>query len=415
MSAPSKLRARQTLRRAPRPPSRTGRRPRRGASRAAGRPAAPTRSRPRSSPCRRAGWSAGWRSGCRIGSARRDGRGDGVCANVEFPSPRRLVGERSRRRPGSTADADPWLPERAVWPLLEVVDGCLGEPWLAQLGGAPRRAATTRIRRGGLGGSARAAHRRAVRPLRAAPAGDGPCLGAGRGRRACRPTAWQAELWRRLRARIGVPGPAERLEGACARLRAEPGLVDLPARLSLFGLTRLPAGHLDVLRALAVGRDVHLFLLHPSPALWERVAASAACRRSSRRAATIRPRRCRRTGCSPPGGRTRARCSSCSAAARRTSITTTAVEHAAGTLLAASQADVRADGGPPGAPLPGAADERPAAGPGRPQRRRSTPATAAPARSRCCATRSCTCSPRTRRSSRATSSSCAPTSRPSRR
>jgi exodeoxyribonuclease V gamma subunit len=43
--------------------------------------------------------------------------------------------------------------------------------------------------------------------------------------------------------------------------------------MSLFGLTRLPASYLDVLDAIAPGRDVHLFLLHPSPALWRKVAA----------------------------------------------------------------------------------------------------------------------------------------------
>ena len=85
---------------------------------------------------------------------------------------------------------------------------------------------------------------------------------------------WQAELWRRLRARIGVPGPAERRDEACARLDADRSLVDLPSRFSLFGLTRLPAGQLSVLRALASQRDVHLFLLHPSPALWDEIAAA---------------------------------------------------------------------------------------------------------------------------------------------
>lgn len=83
--------------------------------------------------------------------------------------------------------------------------------------------------------------------------------------------AWQAELWRRLRERIGVPSPAERFETAAARLADEPELLDLPDRLSLFGLTRLPASHLQVLEAVAVHRDVHLFLLHPSGALWDRV------------------------------------------------------------------------------------------------------------------------------------------------
>ena len=47
--------------------------------------------------------------------------------------------------------------------------------------------------------------------------------------------------------------------------------MELPSRLALFGLTRVPAGHLEILRALAAGRDLHLFLLHPSPSLWEKV------------------------------------------------------------------------------------------------------------------------------------------------
>ena len=65
---------------------------------------------------------------------------------------------------------------------------------------------------------------------------------------------------------------AERLEEACARLRAEPALVDLPPRISLFGLTRLPTTYLEVLQALAAARDVHLFLLRPESraALWHR-------------------------------------------------------------------------------------------------------------------------------------------------
>jgi exodeoxyribonuclease V gamma subunit len=82
---------------------------------------------------------------------------------------------------------------------------------------------------------------------------------------------WQAELWRRLRLRIGVPSLAERLGTTETKLVEEPGLLDLPSRLSLFGLTRLPASHLRVLRAIAHSRDVHLFLLHPSGRLWDAV------------------------------------------------------------------------------------------------------------------------------------------------
>ena len=34
---------------------------------------------------------------------------------------------------GTDPDADPWLPQRAVWPLLEVVETNFDEPWLAPL------------------------------------------------------------------------------------------------------------------------------------------------------------------------------------------------------------------------------------------------------------------------------------------
>jgi exodeoxyribonuclease V gamma subunit len=193
------------------------------------------------------------------------GRRDGVCANVGFPFPRRLIGDAVAAACGIDPDSDPWLPERSVWALLEIVDGCLSEPWLHALADhlgetADRRFTSIRhladlfdryeLHRPGL--------------VRAWAAGDDSGIPDD--------AAWQAGLWRRLRDRIPEPAPAERLEVACARLREEPGLVDLPPRLSLFGLTRLPAGHLEVLRALAAARDVHVFALHPSPALWDRVA-----------------------------------------------------------------------------------------------------------------------------------------------
>ncbi len=184
----------------------------------------------------------------------------GICANVEFPPPRRLLGDAVAVAAGIDPERDPWLPERMVWPLLEVVDACLGEPWLAEL---TAHLARPERRFGAVRHLADLYDRYALqRPERV--------LAWARGEQ----EHWQAELWRRLAAAIGIPGPAERRARACERLRAEPGAVELPERLSLFGLTRLPAGHLEVLRALAVHRDVHLFVLHPSPALWAKVAGS---------------------------------------------------------------------------------------------------------------------------------------------
>jgi exodeoxyribonuclease V gamma subunit len=192
-----------------------------------------------------------------------EGRGDGVCANVDFPSPRRLIDEAVAAAAG--LDDDPWLPERAVWPLLDVVDASLAELWLqalaAHIGGNPgRRFATVRHIADLF--DRYALHRPEM--VRAWTAGDEGGVPDD--------AAWQAELFRRLQQRIGEPNPAERLARACARLRDHPELADLPPRLNVFGLTRLPRGHVDVLKALAAGRDVHLFALHPSPALWEKVA-----------------------------------------------------------------------------------------------------------------------------------------------
>ena len=123
--------------------------------------------------------------------------------------------------------------------------------------------------------------------------------------------AWQPELWRRLRARIAGPDPAERLGAAVAALERDPDAADLPPRLSLFGPTRLPAAHLAVLAALARHRDVHVWLPHPSPALWARVTEHL---RQGERSAT--PRRQRpHPGAAPPSP-ARARSAAMSASCR---------------------------------------------------------------------------------------------------
>jgi exodeoxyribonuclease V gamma subunit len=191
------------------------------------------------------------------------GRADGVCANVDFPTPARMVSGAVAAASGIDPEQDPWLPERAVWPLLEIVDAALGEPWLARLAHhlgdtgdeARRKRRFTSVRHVAGLFDRYALYRPEMLEAWAAGADGG----------------WQAELWRRLRARLPVPGPAERVRAACAALRADPSLADLPPRVALFGLTRLPAGRLTVLQALAEHRDVHLFLLHPSPAQWERL------------------------------------------------------------------------------------------------------------------------------------------------
>ncbi len=284
-------------------------------------------------------------------------RRDGICANVEFPFPGRLIGGAVALASGVDPDDDPWPPERSVWPLLAVLEECAGEPWLERIEahvGDRRRFGRLRLIADLFD------HYGVRRPamLRAWARGeDVDASGAALAQAAC----WQPELWRRLRARIASPSPAERLDAACAALIDDPSLADLPERISLFGLTRLPASYVQALAALATGRDVHLYLLHPSPALWREVAQATSGSRASERArdttgelaverllrswgADSRELQLVLTGAGEHGD-------------HHHPLSDQGV-HRPDTLLKRIQDDVRANNPPPGPPLPGELDLR---------------------------------------------------------
>ena len=58
---------------------------------------------------------------------------DGVCANVDFPFPGRLVGDALAIASGIDPIRTHGFPERMVWPLIEVVQAAIEEPWLKLL------------------------------------------------------------------------------------------------------------------------------------------------------------------------------------------------------------------------------------------------------------------------------------------
>ncbi|GAB4010866.1 exodeoxyribonuclease V subunit gamma [Nocardioides ultimimeridianus] len=198
------------------------------------------------------------------------GADDGVCAAVDFRSPQSLFALVSGR-----PDEDPWSPAALTWPLLGVIDEVVGEPWadvLARHLGRTIEGEEAELRRG-----RRFATARRLAGLFASYAAQRPSLLAdwasgadhdGAGREVPADLAWQPELWRRLAAVVAGPDPVQRHHEAVTRLRADVQAVDLPERVSLFGHTRLAAGDLQLLDALATHRDVHLWLPHPSPALW---------------------------------------------------------------------------------------------------------------------------------------------------
>src|SRR3954452_19806386 len=152
---------------------------------------------------------------------------DGVCAGVDFPSLPRLV-ERALGTAATERLEDPWRPQRAVWPLLRVLDAARGEAWAAVVWSylGDREARTPELAgtgtrqldpaRGGRRWSTARhlaelfARYAAARPDMVAAwsagfdvGGSGAPLGDDR--------AWQPELWRRLRAEVGAPSPDERL------------------------------------------------------------------------------------------------------------------------------------------------------------------------------------------------------------
>ncbi len=219
----------------------------------------------------------------RLGAAAGD---DGVCSGVDFPSPRRLV----QVALGDPGGDDPWAPSRAVWPLLAALEEAVAAPWGAVLAGHlggpgtegppdadpwdvdPRRSRRWSTARRLSGLFARyAADRPAMLTAWAAGRDVGPDGSTLPDER-----RWQPQLWRRLRDRVGGPDPVERLRSGLDRLRTDAGATDLPGRVSLFGATRLDPRHLEVLVALALHRDVHLWLPHASPVAWAAVAGAVA-------------------------------------------------------------------------------------------------------------------------------------------
>ncbi|MGI9085490.1 MAG: exodeoxyribonuclease V subunit gamma [Aeromicrobium sp.] len=207
----------------------------------------------------------------RLGSG---GHDDGVCAGVEFRTPHSLVSEVL-----GTGPDDTWAPDNVVWPLLRVIDENAGEAWCATLDrhlGRNHTGDYAEVRRG-----RRFALARRLAGLFASYATQRPRLLTaweqgddtdGAGGTIATDLAWQPELWRQLVASMNDPTPSQRHAQVLADLRAAETSVALPPRLSLFGHTRIAATEIELLGALGTHREVHLWLPHPSVALWDSLA-----------------------------------------------------------------------------------------------------------------------------------------------
>jgi exodeoxyribonuclease V gamma subunit len=196
---------------------------------------------------------------------------DGVCAGVAFRSPGSLIAQLS----GPIADAredDPWSPEAITWPLLEVIDSHLDEPWCRTLAahlGHFDAGGEKELRQG-----RRYAVARRLAGLFASYARQRPQLLSGwldgRTDGLDDDLAWQPQLWRRLVAAMAIDAPHIRHAKTLVQLQ-ESGC-ELPDRISLFGYTRLATTDIELLEAVAVHHELHLWLPHPSAPLWDALA-----------------------------------------------------------------------------------------------------------------------------------------------
>ena len=151
--------------------------------------------------------------------------GDGVCANVGFPSPRRLVREVLRAVPELASAQDVWEGPAFTRTVVSVVDGHLEEPWmwlLARFVDAPSAVDA-------LGNSQRLRAARKIsglftryarrRPEMVRAWIEGEDVGPD-GADLAEADVWQARLWRLVRERIGTPSLAELIPSALDPIRS---------------------------------------------------------------------------------------------------------------------------------------------------------------------------------------------------
>lgn len=184
--------------------------------------------------------------------------GDGVAANFVRAYPgtlRQAVLDR-----GLGDEADLWTVDRMVWPLLSLFDQFVGTDRLTSFTELPEGGSRfTRVR--AVADLFDRYHLHRPDMIRAWAHGD---LVDGDLQALPEHSRWQGELWSHLRHAVDVESPPERMDDLLEAVRVDAGALDLPPRLLFFGFTTLPGrGFLDIVDAVGVHRDVHLFMLEP--------------------------------------------------------------------------------------------------------------------------------------------------------
>jgi len=181
----------------------------------------------------------------------------GIAANIDYPQPGEWVWRLAADVLGDLPQRDPYSRDTMSWRLFALLPGLLGEERFAELADylADDRSG---IKRWQLAERIAQSFDRylSYRPQLIRQ------WSAGKERH------WQARLWRALVADGGQNHRVVILARLIERLQ-QPGTARrLPRRISLFGLSTLPALYLEVVHALAVHTELQLYLHSPSDQYW---------------------------------------------------------------------------------------------------------------------------------------------------
>ena len=189
----------------------------------------------------------------------------GICANVQFPFPRRFLSDvfPGRRCP-KFCEAKHLDREIMTWRLMDILPQIIERPGCEAVGNYIRgeRPALKRFQFASKVAEAFDQYI-AFRPQMVLDWETG------------KEDHWQAILWRELTSRgewlhqVALGRKlSERLEEGGDALK------QLPSRISIFGISTLPKFYLGLLEALAGHIEVHLFVMEPTPQWWQDIVSA---------------------------------------------------------------------------------------------------------------------------------------------
>ncbi len=193
----------------------------------------------------------------------------GICANLNCPFPASFIWHLFEKIKGSTGRS-PYEKECFVWSIMAQLDCLIDDPdfqvlkgYLA-IDGLPMRRYQLACRIAGL-----FEQYMVFRPDWTRKWRNNVLTTAQQDSE-----VWQAKLWRQLEKAYGQGHRAALLYEFMQQLNGD--LIkelDLPERISVFGIPSLPVTQLAVFERLAEFIDVHLFLLNPCSAFWDEIVS----------------------------------------------------------------------------------------------------------------------------------------------